>query len=189
MDSQITVYVRNPRRVVAYVISAALVVLALLISQMKALSAERDSIDLQFSDASSAGSIAYNLAKRATDSVNMVTMANKAVPGDPAIDGLQNSRTALESAASRADKYTANQNLTIAFYALFDKLNTALKGDTQSLSVLSGLKADFDSCNAIISHNTFNADAAKFNKKLGGMPYSLFASLMGIQKLELFEAA
>ena len=187
MDSFVTVYVRNPRRLAAFAAALVLIIISLMISQSKSLAAERDNIDAEYSDLNNGGAIAYNLAHRDTDCVNLVTMAVKVLPSDDAaITGLTDARTALESAASPQAKFTANQNLNTAFYALYDKLETAYKDTPDSLTKVSSLEADFRSCNDIISHNTYNADAAKFNKKLGNPVNAVLGSFLGVKTLELF---
>lgn len=130
--------------------------------------------------------IGSDLTIRTETAYNLVTVAKRYLDeGDAAVQAVLNARDALAEAGEIPEKYAANLRLSDACADLSEKLKSeALSAADERYR--AGFMTELASRSDTISHDPYNALAAKFNAQLTAFPANLLSRLTGVEPLALF---
>ncbi len=166
---------------------AVIIVSGILGCRKSLLSLRKSAEDFFYSGENGDGSsIQSDLEYIGATSNNLKTIAVRYIGADdPLIVNLSDARSALASARSISDKYTAAAELFDAVTVLHDSLDPSVMNSTDK-NFRASLYDDIKSAMQRISHNGYNDAAREFNAVLEGFPAKLVAELVGIEPVQLY---
>lgn len=177
------------KKALAILVMALLMLLAPFVSARVHLAGQRAKA-LQMFEQGEYGdgvSIANDLAARAAQAANLLVIARRYVD-ESALRKVEQAREALLAADNPAQLYKANQALGEACDAL-DQALLAKELSAADERYRAGIRAELLSRANTIQNDGYNAAAAAYNKKVSGLPASLFCGVQGLGRLTLFAPA
>ena len=172
----------------AVILSAAVIVLSVLLGTGRSLSALKAEVDTVFYEGVNRDSLSIqnDLNERLDLSYSLTTLANKYIAGDSRIDNVLEARQKLTQAEDISLKYDANEALTDATQALSAALESAGLSELDAAS-LQRLTANLASRNDTISHDGYNQLAERFNTDvLNAFPAGLLRHVVFVSEAQLF---
>ena len=173
-------------RKLAWAVLALAVALTVLFSCAAGLRRERShALDTFYEGTQGDGLSAYNdLQKRAECAYNLLTLATKYNRNDTeGARALTAARRALLDAQTIAEMAEANRALTEAASLIYSE-NDSYGMTEQDDRLFERQITEIISRGETISHNDYDPQAERFNKRLSGFPRGVVSALMGIEPLD-----
>jgi len=174
----------------AWLITYFLIFLSIIIGGARSLYQLQEKVEYKYENGISdkGYGIPYYLTARIDNSINLVTVANRWIPGDKAVEAVIAARNQLIAAKTPGEQYRANTELTTSTTALYERLGE-IEMDARDLGYRQSLFVDLTSNNSAITFagEEYNLEADKFNSVLKKFPASLIRIVTNIKMAELYE--
>ena len=132
--------------------------------------------------------IENDLSERASDAVNLVTVARKYVGENAEVKRVSDAAASLSVSSADKDiaqRLSADKEVENAVTALYRSLEDAGLSEKDE-AYRQRLYADFNSRGDTISHDPYNGYAQSFNRTLTGFPANLIAAVTPVKEAVIF---